>query len=64
MTIYEHDDLTKTIHNARRRMKRARESGNDATYAKAAHEEEMADYALGRLVEGQERITRSMCERN
>jgi hypothetical protein len=64
MTVYEYDDLIKTIRNARRRAKCARERGDDAAYAKACHEEEMADYALGRLVEGQERITRSMCGRN
>ncbi len=64
MTIYEYDDLIKTIRNARRRAERARLRGDDAKYAKARHDEEMADYALGRLVEGQERITRSMCGRS
>ena len=63
MTIYEYDDFIKTIRNARRRMKRARERGDDITYGTAAHDEEMAEYALGRLAEGQERITRSMCGR-
>jgi len=64
MTIYEYDDLIKTIRNARRRAKRAHERGDNVTLGTAQHEEEMAEYALGRLVEGQERITRSMCGRS
>ena len=61
MTIYEYDSLIKTIRNARRRARRALERSDDVAYGTACHDEEMAEYALGRLVEGQERITRSMC---
>ena len=64
MTIYESDAHIKTIRNARRRAKRAGERGDEAAQAQAWHLEEMAEYALGRLAEGQERITRSMCGRN
>ena len=63
MTIYEYDELVKTIRNARRRAKRARERGDEITEERAWNEERMAEYALGRLAEGQERITRSMCGR-
>lgn len=64
MTIYEYDSLMHAIRNARRRKKRALQRGDDVAYGTAQHDEEMADYALGRLVEGQKRITRSMCEKN
>lgn len=63
MTIYEYNEHIRTIRNARRRAKRAGERGDQITQERAWHEEEMAEYALGRLAAGQERITRSMCSR-
>ncbi len=64
MTVHEYDEHIKTIRNARRRAKSAGERGDEAAQVQAWHEEEMAEYALGRLAEGQERITRAMCGGN
>ena len=61
MTIYEYDEHyerpSATPDGARNALANA---GDEITQERAWHEEEMAEYALGRSAEGQERITRSM----
>ena len=64
MTRYEYDQHVKGIKAARARAKRAKDRGDEIAQEHAWHEQEMHEYALGRLAEGQTPIKRSMTERN
>ena len=63
MTLYEFLRYQKDLKNARAKYRRAIESRNEIARQDAAHAEEMALYALGRLVENQTPITRKQVSR-
>ena len=63
MTLYKFLRYQKDLKNARAKYRRAIESGNEIARQDAAHAEEMALYALGRLVDNQTPITRKQVSR-
>ena len=63
MTLYEFLRYQKDLKNARAKYRRAIESRNEIARQDAAHAEEMALYALGRLVDNQTPITRKQVSR-
>ena len=63
MTLYEFLRYQKDLKNARAKYRRAIESKNEIARQDAVHAEEMALYALGRLVDNQTPITRKQVSR-
>ncbi|MFZ1008706.1 MAG: hypothetical protein WAN65_17830 [Candidatus Sulfotelmatobacter sp.] len=63
MTLYEFLRYQKDLKNARAKYRRAIESRNEIARQDAARAEEMALYALGRLVDNQTPITRKQVSR-
>jgi len=62
MKLCEYDEHVRELRNATRRKCRAAERGDERALCDAMHEIEQREYALGRLVEGQQPVTRAMCE--
>jgi F0F1-type ATP synthase membrane subunit b/b' len=58
MSLHEFLRYQKDLKNARAKYRRAIESRNETARQDAAHAEEMALYALGRLIDNQTPITR------